>query len=50
MTPWLGISKFNQNFNETLEIYEEAIQLVDKIKCVGTCNGRQHEVGGVTSK
>jgi hypothetical protein len=28
MTPWLCISKFNQNFNETLETYEEAIQLV----------------------
>lgn len=39
MTPWLHISKFNQNFNETLETYEEAIQLVDKIKCVATLCG-----------
>jgi hypothetical protein len=39
MTPWLRISKFNQNFNETLEIYEEAIQLVEKVKCVGTLCG-----------
>ncbi len=28
MTLWLYISKLNQNFNETLKTYKEAIQLV----------------------